>query len=201
MDNRISSVCSVFLLFLFVTTAHAGNVITTSYAGTKGKIAGTVVDETGQTMPGVQIYIESIEKGAVTDVDGKYSIINLEPGIYTVTVRYLGYATVIVKNVEVIVDKTTTVDVELEPAVLEGQEVVVTAQRPIVEKDRTTTTSFISSSQLEALPLVSINEAINKQAGVVDGHFRGGRIGEVAYLVNGVPINKFSNSLSSCCTK
>ena len=76
--------------------------------------------------------------------------------------------------------------------VIEGQEIVVTAERPIVEKDRTTTTAYISSEQLEALPLVSINEAINQQAGVVDGHFRGGRIGEVAYLVNGVPINQNS---------
>ena len=197
MDNRITSLISVFLLFLFVNAAHAESIVTVANAGTKGKIAGTVVDETGQTMPGVQIYIESIEKGAVTDIDGKYSIINLEPGFYTLTVRYLGYATLIVNNVEVIVDKTTQVDVELEPAVIEGQEVVVTAERPIIEKDRTTTSSYISSSQLEALPLASINEAINKQAGVVDGHFRGGRIGEVAYLVNGVPINNaFSNTAS-----
>lgn len=39
-----------------------------------------------------------------------------------------------------------------------------------------------------------MNEAVNQQAGVVDGHFRGGRIGEVAYLVNGVPINNAFNN-------
>jgi outer membrane receptor protein involved in Fe transport len=102
-----------------------------------------------------------------------------------------------VENVEVIVDKTTTVDATLGEETIEGQEIVVTAERPIVEKDRTTTTSVITASQLQDLPLVSLNEAINKQAGVVDGHFRGGRIGEVSYLVNGVPINNaFNNSAS-----
>jgi len=102
-----------------------------------------------------------------------------------------------VENVEVIVDKTTTVDATLVEETIEGQEIVVTAERPIVEKDRTTTTSVITASQLQDLPLVSLNEAINKQAGVVDGHFRGGRIGEVSYLVNGVPINNaFNNSAS-----
>lgn len=190
MWNKFAG-CIVFVFFFLFAGA------TSLHAGTKGKIAGTVVDESGQTMIGVQVYIESVNRGAVTDIDGKYSIINLDPGVYTVTFRYLGYATVRVQNVEVIVDKTTTVDVTLEAEVIEGQEIVVTAERPVVEKDRTTTTSFISSTQLEELPLVSINEVINKQAGVVDGHFRGGRQGEVAYLVNGVPINNaFNNSAS-----
>jgi outer membrane receptor protein involved in Fe transport len=97
----------------------------------------------------------------------------------------------------VIVDKTTTVDMTMSEEVIEGQEIIVTAERPIVEKDRTTTTSYISSEQLEALPLVSINEAINQTAGVVDGHFRGGRQGEVSYLVNGVPINNAFNNGAS----
>ena len=41
--------------------------------------------------------------------------------------------------------------------VIEGEEIVVTAQRPIVEKDLTTTPSYVSAAQLEDLPLVSIN--------------------------------------------
>ena len=166
-------------------------------AGTKGKIAGTVIDESGETLVGVQVFIEGTTRGALTDIEGKYTIINLDPGIYTVVFRYIGFATVRVENVEVIVDKTTTVDATLVEETIEGQEIVVTAERPIVEKDRTTTTSVITASQLQDLPLVSLNEAINKQAGVVDGHFRGGRTGEVSYLVNGVPINNaFNNSAS-----
>ena len=44
------------------------------------------------------------------------------------------------------------------------------------------------------MPVVSIEEAIDLQAGVNGGHFRGGRIGEVAYMVNGVPINNAYNN-------
>ncbi len=165
--------------------------------GTKGKIAGTVIDESGETLIGVQVYIDGTTKGTLTDVDGKYTIINLDPGTYTVVFSYIGFATTRVEKVQVIVDKTTEVNVTLREEVIEGQEIVVTAERPIVEKDRTTTTSYISSEQLEALPLVSINEAINQTAGVVDGHFRGGRTGEVSYLVNGVPINNAFNNGAS----
>jgi outer membrane receptor protein involved in Fe transport len=174
-------------------------LITLSFAdfGTKGKIAGTVVDEFGETLIGVQVYIDGTTKGTLTDVDGKYTIINLDPGTYTVVFSYIGFATTRVEKVQVIVDKTTEVNVTLREEVIEGQEIVVTAERPIVEKDRTTTTSYISSEQLEALPLVSINEAINQTAGVVDGHFRGGRTGEVSYLVNGVPINNAFNNGAS----
>ena len=165
--------------------------------GTKGKIAGTVIDDFGETLIGVQVFIEGTTRGTLTDIDGRYSIVNLDPGTYTVVFSYIGFATVKVEKVEVIVDKTTTVDMTMKEEVIEGQEIVVTAERPIVEKDRTTTTAYISSEQLEALPLVSINEAINQQAGVVDGHFRGGRTGEVSYLVNGVPINNAFNNGAS----
>lgn len=168
-----------------------------TFAGTKGKIAGTVVDESGETLVGVQVFIDGTTKGTTTDIDGKYSIVNLDPGTYTVVFSYIGFATTRVEEVKVIVDKTTEVNVTLREEVIEGEEIVVMAERPIVEKDRTTTTAYIGSEQLEDLPLLSINDAINQQAGISNGHFRGGRQGEVAYLVNGVPINNaFSNNAS-----
>ena len=185
---------SIKLAIAFCIALLISNI---ALAGTKGKIAGTVVDESGETLVGVQVFIEGTTKGTITDVDGKYSIVNLDPGTYTVVFSYIGFATTKVEEVKVIVDKTTEVDMTLREEVIEGEEIVVTAERPIVEKDRTTTTSYISSEQLEELPLVSVNEAVNQQAGVVDGHFRGGRTGEVAYLVNGVPINNAYNNQAS----
>lgn len=190
MCKRFTSWLSIVAIVLFVGT-------TTLQAGTKGKISGTVIDEFGETLVGVQVFVDGTTKGTVTDENGKYSIINLDPGTYTVVFRYIGFATVKVEKVQVIVDKTTTVDATLVEEAIEGQEIIVTAQRPIVEKDRTTTTSYVTAEQLENLPLVSLSEAINQQAGIVDGHFRGGRQGEVSYLVNGVPINNaFNNSAS-----
>ncbi len=185
---------SICLVILTTTFAFAGSE---ELRGTKGKIAGTVIDEFGETLIGVQVFIEGTTRGALTDVDGKFTIVNLDPGTYTVVFSYIGFATVRVEEVEVIVDKTTTVDMTMTEEIIEGQEIVVTAERPIVEKDRTTTTAYISSEQLEALPLVSIGEAINQTAGVNNGHFRGGRQNEVSYLVNGVPINNAFNNGAS----
>ena len=139
------------------------------FAGTKGKISGKVKDESGETLIGVQVVIEGTTRGTTTDIDGNYTIINLDPGTYTLVFSYLGFATTRVEQVEVIVDKTTEVNVVLSEEVIEGQEIVITAERPIVEKDRTTTTSYIDSKELENLPLVSVNEAVNQQAGIVDG--------------------------------
>ena len=182
---------SLSLFIFFSLTADS------VYAGTKGKIAGKVTDSSGEVLVGVQVFIEGTTRGTTTDVDGKYSLVNLDPGEYTVVFTYIGFATVKVQKVEVLVDKTTSIDAEMSEEVIEGEEIIVTAERPIVEKDRTTTTSYVSAAQLEDLPLVSINEAINQQAGVVDGHFRGGRTGEVSYLVNGVPINNAFNNGAS----
>lgn len=170
---------------------------TSLFAGTKGKIAGKVLDDSGEPLIGVQVVIQGTTKGIQTDLDGNYALVNLDPGTYILEFRYIGFATTIVEKVVVQVDKTTEVNVTLQEEVIEGQEIIVTAERPIVEKDRTTTTAYVSAEQLEELPVVSIGEAINQQAGVVDGHFRGGRQGEVSYLVNGVPINNAFNNNAS----
>lgn len=165
-------------------------------AETTGKIAGVVTEAaTGQPLPGVQIVIEETGQGTVTNLDGYYMILNVRPGTYTLLFKYLGYADVRVTNVQVEPDKTTPLDVRMEETVIEGEEVVVVAERPIVQMDRTTTTAFVGEEELEALPVTNLGEVINQQAGVVDGHFRGGRLGEVAYLINGVPINNpYTNS-------
>jgi outer membrane receptor protein involved in Fe transport len=191
-NNILMKVFTVFkgLLYLFVFLLCTSS----AFAFQTGKIAGEVKDESGDPLIGVSVYIEGTTKGINSDVDGRYNINNVDAGTYVVIFQYLGYATYRVENVEVFVDQTTRIDATLKESVIEGEEVVVTAERPIVEKDRTTTTAYISSDQLEDLPVVNLSDAINNQAGVVDGHFRGGRTGEVAYLVNGVPINNAYNN-------
>lgn len=182
--NRVSLILLAILL-----------LPTILFAQSKGKITGEVTDEYGEPLPGVQVVIEGTSRGTITEVDGYYSIINVDPDVYTLVFKFIGFADVRVENVEVIPDRTTQIDAEMRESVIEGEEVVVTAERPIVERDRTTTTSYVSSKEIEELPVQSVNDVVNLQAGVVEGHFRGGRIGEVAYVVNGVPINNaYTNS-------
>lgn len=165
-----------------------------AFAQNSGRITGRVTDKDGESLPGVQIILDGTTIGTITELDGFYSIINVPAETYTLVFRYLGFSTVRIENVEVIVARTTTIDVVMQEETIIGQEIVITAERPIVQRDRTTTTAFVSQQQIQALPVRSITDVINLQAGVVEGHFRGGRTNEVMYVVNGVPINNPYNN-------
>ncbi len=158
-----------------------------------GKIAGRVTNSAGDPLIGASVAIAGTTQGASTDAEGYYYILQVRPGTYTLRISYIGYTPTVIENVAVEVDRTTTIDATLRDEVVGTDEVVVRAERPLVEPARTTTTAVLESKELQALPVVNIQDAINLQAGVSDGHFRGGRIGEVAYLVNGVPINNAFN--------
>ena len=193
-----SALLSILLMILLGPAGPAGASTSPEESAIYGKIAGRVVDAaTGDPLPGVNVIIEGTTQGTATDMDGEYVIIRVRPGTYAVKAQFLGFQTQIISNVEVIIDQTTRVDFRLGEEVLVGEEVVVTAERPIVQIDRTTTTAVVGEEQLEALPVLGINDAINLQAGVVDGRFRGGRSGEVAYLINGMPINNAFNNQAS----
>jgi len=183
-----------FLPALFTLFFVATNI----YATTTGKIVGTVIDtKTGEPLPGVNVSIMGTYQGAITDADGYYIILNVTPGEYELRASFLGFSSQLVQQVRVKINQTTTVNFNLVETVLEGEEITITAERPIVQRDLTSSKATISSRDIELLPVENFTEVVNLQAGVVNGHFRGGRLGEVAYLVDGIPINdSFDNSFA-----
>lgn len=160
-------------------------------AGQTGKITGKITDQkTGEPIIGASVVIQGTKVGASSDFEGDYMIGNVSPGTYSLTVTSVGYRTATIKNVIVKIDLTTTIDLKMEETVVEmGEAVVIEAERPLVQKDLTSTAVSVSSEELKVMPVENINQVINLQAGVVGGHFRGGRSGEVAYLVDGIPVN------------
>ena len=103
-----------------------------------GKVSGKIINsKTGNTLAGVNVFLEGTSYGAATDEFGEYVIINIPPGNYTVKASYIGYASYKITNVRVSLDRTTTQNFELSEAVIEGEEVVVIADRPLVYKDLT----------------------------------------------------------------
>jgi outer membrane receptor protein involved in Fe transport len=78
--------------------------------------------------------------------------------------------------------------------VIEGGEVVVQADRPIVDVTQTSQLAVIGREEIARLPVQDLAEVVNLQAGVVDGHFRGGRLGEVQFQVDGVTVNNPFNN-------
>ena len=162
-----------------------------SFAGTTGKIAGVIRDaETREPLPGANVTIEGTNMGDASDVNGAFSIIGVPPGEYTLVISMMGYSRTRFENVRVNIDMTTPVNVDMQPTVLEvGEEVTVVAERPIVQMDMTGSMASVGTEEIGALPVQSVGEVLELQAGVVNAggiHIRGGRSGEVAYWVDGV---------------
>ncbi|PKL87649.1 MAG: hypothetical protein CVV23_14330 [Ignavibacteriae bacterium HGW-Ignavibacteriae-2] len=182
-----------YLLLIFLVFGLNENI----YAQTSGKLSGRVVDENGEALFSTNITIDKTTQGAASDFDGYYSIINIRAGIYTVRFQYIGYQSKIIENVRVSPDQTTKLDVVLSSQTVLGEEVTVVAQKPIVEFNQTSSVVSVNKEDIKNLPLQNLNEIVNLQAGVVDGHFRGGRIGEVQYQVDGVTVNNPYNNSST----
>ncbi|MGH7494181.1 MAG: TonB-dependent receptor [bacterium] len=162
-----------------------------AFAGTTGKIAGKVTDKnTGEPLPGVNLLVTGTRLGAATSLDGSYIILQVPPGIHSIRASAIGYQEVVYDNVRVSIDLTTRLDFQLSETVLElGETITVVAERPLVQKDLTSTSNTVGADVISRLPVENFSDVVNLQAGVVEGHFRGGRSGEVAYLVNGIPMN------------
>jgi outer membrane receptor protein involved in Fe transport len=160
-------------------------------AQTTGKITGTIKEaETNEALIGANVIVEGTYSGAATDVDGTYYILNLKPGIYSLVVNMIGYKQVKMENVRVSVNRTSTINVLLEPTVIEGETVIVEVDAITTRKDQTSTIKNISSDQIAKLPIENIGAVVAMQAGVVEGHFRGGRYNEVTYLIDGIQVDE-----------
>ena len=69
--------------------------------------------------------------------------------------------------------------------IIQGETVVVEVDAITTKKDQTSTIKNISTDQIEKLAVEDLGAIVGMQAGVVEGHFRGGRTTEVTYLVDG----------------
>ena len=161
------------------------------FGQTTGKISGTVTDKiTSESLPGTNIYLEQTSYGTASDVNGRFTIINIPPGKYTLKVDMIGYKSVRLEAVNISVNRTLSLDIEMDQTVLEGEVVTVEVARVAQKKDQTGTIKNISGDEINALPVESIGSVINMQAGVVNGHFRGGRNTEVTYMIDGVQVDE-----------
>ncbi len=177
---------SLRLYLMIIITA----IVTSTGLSQTGKIAGRVMDATGkEPLPFVNVIVQGTSFGAASDVNGYYSIIGIPPGSYTVKASSIGYTPMVVTEVRVFIDLTTMVDFNLkEESVKVGKEIVVVAQRPLVQKDLTSSTAIIDSKEISALPVTEFQDVLQLKAGYVGGSVRGGRSGEVVYAIDGVPV-------------
>lgn len=186
--NSCKRLFSVTLIGLLAASASM-------FGGNTGKIVGKVTDaQSGEGLISVNILVVGTTRGAVTDVDGKYTIIGIPIGSYTVRASQVGYQQVEISDVKIGADETTPLNFKLLSTAVEMKGVTVTADQQLVNNLSTSSTQTVSEKTIENIPNVkSVEDVLRLQAGVVkqgnNTFLRGGRSNEVQYLVDGVPTN------------
>ncbi|HUF08337.1 MAG TPA: TonB-dependent receptor [Rhodothermales bacterium] len=183
-----------FLAAAMVLLLAASPAAESVLAQGRGKISGTVTDaRTGDPLPGVNVVIDGTTLGTASDTDGDYFIANLRAGEYTVTASFIGYQSVSVQEVDVRSGGTTDIDFSMsELTLLMEDEIVVTATRPLVEKDNTTSLVLLQSDEIASRPTTVLTEVLTSLPSInVEGGqmtVRGGALNEVAFLLDGTRV-------------
>ncbi len=136
----------------------------------QGVLRGRIIDKGNQTLPGASIYIEKLQMGVTSDVNGFFTLSNLEPGTYTVKVSYVGYSPVELK-LTIPTGKTLEHDFVLNEGV-ELQEVVVggafQGQRRALSQQRSMLGMghVVSADQVGKFPDSNIGDALKRIPGI-----------------------------------
>lgn len=168
--------------FLLLLTAFAG-------FAQNGTIDGTVTDaKTGETVVGANVVITGTTVGAATDIDGKFSIPNVKPGTYSLSVTFVTYKAHTIPDVVVEGGKIITIQVQMQEDVSTLQEVVISGMREIntdvslvsAIKASKLVVSGISSEQISKLPDNDAAQVMKRVPGItiIDNRF---------VMVRGVP--------------
>ena len=171
--------------------------LSVGWSQTTGKLTGLVQGDDGSALVGANIIVLGTGSGASAGEAGDYTILNIPAGSYTVMASYIGYASQEVSNVQVISGLSTEINFSLSTSSIEGEVVQVTAEKPLIQKDETSSVSTVTSEQLRNMPIRDLNSVLATVPGVVvqndEVYIRGGRNNEVAYYLNGAGTTNLAN--------
>ncbi|MSS72700.1 MAG: TonB-dependent receptor [Candidatus Latescibacteria bacterium] len=174
-------ICATLLVALGTTPAFAA----------LGKIAGKVTDRSGAALPGASVVLVGTVQGGVTDAEGRYFILNIQPGTYQVRASIIGYKPVTLSDIAARTDLTTEVNFSLEQTTVQAQEVTVVGVRPPVDKSLTATRTTISAQELKnTMPVDNLDGLVKTTASAYRGYIRGGRRYESKMLLDGVNVSE-----------
>jgi hypothetical protein len=158
-------------------------------AQAEGTITGrTSVAGTDRTLPGVEILVDGRVK-AVSDTAGAFRIRSVRAGWHQMAARLIGYRGVVLDSVQVSGGTAVAVNFDLEanPQALEPL-VVSAPYDAVLDPLATSTEQKFTDVELRQLPVSSVGEAIALSAGAVGTSYRGGRLGEESFILDGLGV-------------
>lgn len=152
MTSRLTLLILCLSLFN-LTSARAQDLDTVT-------ILGRVMDQNGAVIPGAKVEATLTKTGltrrGTTDIDGRYRLIQLEPGNYIIRVSTNGFAAQQIENIATLSGQSLEFDVTLIPSTVVAEPVVIaSAETPVVDTKRTVTGATLSLNETKSLPLVS----------------------------------------------
>jgi len=168
----------------------------------QGAITGTVIDSSGATVPGAEVTLidtaTQLRRAVRTNSSGSYVFPYLTPGRYQLAVAMTGFATEVIKDIEVTVGLTATLNPKLSPGA-QTEQVTVSASSVELEQQSSTLGSSISSRQMVELPVLGRNPftLVLMAPGVVQGNnagnpvtatVNGGRTSSMDVLLDGAEV-------------
>ena len=155
---------------LFVTLFALFGMVE-SYAQT-GNITGTISDENGIYVSGANIVISNLNRGTISDFDGRFTLVGIPEGSHTIQITYIGYGD-IAQDVAVSGGETANIIVELTPTNYQLDEVEVAAhglsgQAKALNTQRTNLniTNVVSTDQIGKFPDANIGDAVKRIPGI-----------------------------------
>jgi hypothetical protein len=188
---------------LLLTAAACVLFLYTSHAQTTSTIQGTVTDKQGLAIGGAQLRLSGDTIGTsrttVSDTTGSYQFQNLPVGVYTLTVTHAGFATNALKDLDVTINRTLTLNLQLEVGQV-GEVVNVSAELPLLETNSSSTGSTILPQDIGNMPINGRNYldllqlvpgvTINRQADLNSDNatpILGERANNTGFLIDGLP--------------
>jgi len=173
---NLQRISRILLLFLVV----ANSLIINAQSGIEGRVSDKKLKD---PLTGATIFIENTKKGTSADIEGNFKFNNIAPGKYTLVVSYVSYNTLRIPNIEVVNNKVTTLNIELEDVELQLKSVQVVAQRK-TDTELSMIKSVRSSIQVvNGISAQQISKTLDKDASEVVKRVPGVTIQDNRFIV------------------
>jgi outer membrane receptor protein involved in Fe transport len=157
----------------------------------KATIQGLVKDkQTGEPLIGATVVLVGTYKGAYADVEGRFTLKDLNPGTYTLRVTYVGYNEVLLTGLTVKADQILNLIIPISPVGTTIQTVEIIGEKPVVNLESGKSDLRVSGEEIRQTTAVDVTTMASLMPGVaqtLDGlQIRGGRVYETQYVIEGV---------------